>query len=69
MDTKMHPSLKLILPLIFLVITAHSASVCPSGTLSYDAFSLLADEALKYKSQNSDVFYRMTEDEGVFKLN
>lgn len=47
----------------------NSVSVCPAGSISYDTFNYLAEDVLKHRSLNYDVFYRIIYDSGAFRLN
>lgn len=60
---------KTIICLLSVLIAVNSVSVCPSGSISYDSFNLLAEDVTARRSAESDVFYRLTYEEGNYKLN
>lgn len=61
--------LKHLIALFLVLITANSVSICPSGSITYEDINLLGDDLLDFKSQNSDVFYRITYNSGDLNLN
>lgn len=60
---------RIIMIAMILIVAVNSISVCPAGSVSFDTFNLLAEDVLRHRSLNFDVFYRMTYEDGAFKLN
>ncbi len=50
----------IIITLLIALVAVNSVSVCPSGSISYDTLTLLAEDVLQHHSLNYDVFYRLT---------
>lgn len=61
--------LKSIITLLLVLVASNCVSVCPSGQLDYDTLNMLAEEVMLHKSQNSNVFYRITYENGGYLLN
>lgn len=55
--------------IIQLVRISNTTSICPSGSGEFSSFAMLPMDVLQWKSQTSDIFYRISNDSNTFKLN